>query len=593
MSDAGQSGVVVRSSLVAAGPLERIDRAFVLARQGGLELALRAWLGGGVPALALLAYYYAERVEGIGALRLPAAVALVVGFAVRSWALAGVSRSYVHALSDRAPIDQEAGGLLSVGRTSMVVALGLWIWSWGVLVSAGGGPIGIALFVPLLAVRGLVAPSWLARAGCAPESGLRAFGLAVRDAAHQRIESFLVESLVLLALFGLAANLYGVFAFFVLIGRSFLGLEMALVDEFLSFRNTFVILGVSVVSATLLEPLRAGLAAQVYVDARVRSEGLDLRAALDEAIAHTTRKRRESMPPSTSSAAKATDAASRVAAALLGLSVALGSHVVSAQDLTPDDEGPQPPRSAETTAAAPQGASPDAWTLEEASAQDAQARAQARSILSDDIFRDVEARRRDGVADLIQRLLEWLIEQLADEDVGGDVSGPAVPSVPLPGPAFFIALGVIFVLVVGVFLFLTRRRDTEASARAGGATTEVVPDPRDRTPDDWLHDAASLAAQRRFGEALRALYLATLVALDRRAWIRFEPSLTNWQYLRQMPSGAARDDFRLLTRTFDVKVYGEEPAGEEDYRASRELAERILAASRPSLPPPPSDEASG
>ena len=48
MNETARAGVVVRSSLVAAGPLERIDRAFVLARQGGLELALRAWLGGGV-----------------------------------------------------------------------------------------------------------------------------------------------------------------------------------------------------------------------------------------------------------------------------------------------------------------------------------------------------------------------------------------------------------------------------------------------------------------------------------------------------------------------------------------------------------------
>ncbi|MFN7697924.1 MAG: hypothetical protein ACK5U8_08505, partial [Deltaproteobacteria bacterium] len=132
MSATEHAGVVVRSSLAAAGPLERIDRAFVLARRGGLELTLRAWLAGGVPALAVIAYYYAERVEGIGALRLPAAFAIVAGFVVRSWALAGVSRAYARALSERAPIAPEAGGFLSVGRTAIVVAFGLWVWSWGV-----------------------------------------------------------------------------------------------------------------------------------------------------------------------------------------------------------------------------------------------------------------------------------------------------------------------------------------------------------------------------------------------------------------------------------------------------------------------------
>ena len=83
-------------------------------------------------------------------------------------------------------------------------------------------------------------------------------------------------------------------------------------------------------------------------------------------------------------------------------------------------------------------------------------------------------------------------------------------------------------------------------------------------------------------------------ANDGAPWARAATQLTivRWapKYLRQMPTGPARDDFRVLTRTFDVKVYGEEPAGEEDYQASRAIAERILSASRPSLAPPPSDE---
>ena len=559
MSDTTDAGIVIKSSLAPAGPLERIDRAFVLVRQGGLELALRAWLAGGLPALALLAYYYAERVEGIGALRLPAAAALVATFVVRAWSLANVSRAYVTALSERAPVVADAGGLLSVGRTSVVAGFGLWIWSWGVLVGAGGGPIGIALFVPLLALRGLVAPSWIARAGCAPEAGLRAFGLAVRDTTHQRLESLLVESFLLTALFGMAANLYGIFAFFVLVGRSFLGLEMALVDEFLSFRNTFVLLGVSVTSAALLEPLRAAISAQVYVDARVRAEGLDLRAALDEAVAHTTRK------------ASAASALSKVASVLLLVSIALGARGVRAQEGLV--EGGAVGQDASLSIASPE--------------DDTRARERARAILADDIFQDVEARRREGLSDLIGRLFEWLIEQFDDQEIDtSGAEGAELPSLPLPGPAFFIALGVLFALGVAIFLVLTRRREEETAANVTVAK-DAIPDPRDRSPDDWLGDAASLAAAQRWGEALRALYLATLVALDRRAWIRFEPSLTNWQYLRQMPSGLPREDFRTLTRTFDVKVYGEEPAIERDYRESRAIAERILHAARPSLPPPP------
>lgn len=567
MSEPASAAVVIRTSLAAAGPLERIDRAFVLVRRGGLDLAGRALLAGGLPALALLAYYYAERVEGIGALRLPAAAVLVGSFAVRSWALSASARGYVRALSDRAPIAPTAGGLVSVGRTAVIVGLGLWLWSWGLVLSAAGGPIGIGLFIPWLAIRGLFAPSWIARAGCAPESGWRAFRLALGDTTHQRIESFLVESFLLTALFGIALNLYGIFAFFVLVGRSFLGLEMALVDEFLSFRNTFVLLGVSLFAAVLLEPLRAALSAQVYVDARVRGEGLDLRAALDDAIAHTTRRRGPS--------ADAGDTASRAAIALLAVSLALGAGLARAQDGTAP---PSPPQT-ENVAVAP--------TLPVVTAGthpgDDAAREAAREILSRDIFHDVDARRSEGLSELIERLLAWLLDQEAPDGGGSEVEAP---SLPLPGPAFFITVGIAFAIAIAIFLVLTRRRDEELAARTAVVAPDAIPDPRDRAPDQWLEDASALAAQGRYGEALRALYLATLVALDRRAWIRFEASLTNWQYLRQMPAGEAREDFRVLTRTFDVKVYGGEAASAEDYARGRTLAERILRFSRPSLPPP-------
>lgn len=556
-----RGGVVLKGSLQPAGPLERIDRAFVLVRRGGFELAARAWLAGAVPALAVLAYFFAERVEGVGVLRLPAAAAIVAAFLVRSWVLSGVARVHVRALSDRAPIAAEGGGFLSVARTASVVGWGLWVWAWGLLVVSGAGPIGVALFLPWLALRGLAAPSWLARAGCTDASGWRGYAAAFRDTTHQRLESMLVEGLVLTALFGLAANLYGVFAVVVLVGRSFLGLEMALVDEFLSLRNTFVLLGVALVAAAALEPLRAALSAQVYVEARVRAEGLDLRAALEEAIRHTGQR------------VARTDAGRvALAVAAFGLASALTATGL-AQPLTAP--GPDAPPSSGLIAPAP---SPEQL------AGDAQARAQARDILDHDVFRDVEARRRDGVATLISRAFEALIELFVDTDGDSGAGQTSVPSMPLPGPTFFLVLGGLLVLCVGVFLVLTRRRAQEPQARIL-AVRESTPDPRDRSPDDWLGEATALAALGRHGEALRALYLATLVALDRRAWIRFEPSLTNWQYLRQLPSGSARDDFRALTRTFDRMVYGEQAADADDYARSRALAERILSSSRAEVGP--------
>jgi len=59
--------------------------------------------------------------------------------------------------------------------------------------------------------------------------------------------------------------------------------------------------------------------------------------------------------------------------------------------------------------------------------------------------------------------------------------------------------------------------------------------------------------------------------------IRFDPAMTNWQYLRHLPQGESRTLFASLCRLFDYKWYGKEPATEAEYREARAIAERLLA----------------
>ena len=59
--------------------------------------------------------------------------------------------------------------------------------------------------------------------------------------------------------------------------------------------------------------------------------------------------------------------------------------------------------------------------------------------------------------------------------------------------------------------------------------------------------------------------------------ISFEPSRTNWQYIRGMPRGETRTLFSTFTRVFDHKWYGRENTSMEDYLECRRLADRICA----------------
>lgn len=545
--------------LRSAGPLSTLDRAIGLARHSALEVAVPAWAGGSVLAAALLGIYYVERVEGISSLRLPLALLLVLAFGARSVLLARAAGRVALALWDPGRSGEATGRTVDVLRTAWVAGLGLWVWSWLLVLGSLGGPVGVVAVVPLLALRGAVAPSWLARATREPDAGWRAFGRAIGDTGGRRFEALLIEAMMLAGALGLALNLYVLLMIGLLLARSFAGIELASIETFLSPNNTFVLLTVGASALILLEPLRAALSALAYTDARVREDGLDLRAAVEDAIERSARR---APPPG-----------ARAAAALLV--VLAGSGLARAQEPPPAFPPPPLGEALDEELTEP-GERPLGLSLvghipyARPTDGDLGADERAREILSRSEFRELAEHRGDGLRELVERLFEWLLrprEELPQVDTS------ALSGLALPGAWFFIAAALVLLLAVGVFLFVTRRRERRDAASAASALTS---DPRDRPPAAFLDDAARLAESGELRDALRALYLATLVALDRRRLIAFDPHLTNWKYLRQMPRGSARDAFAAFTRLFDHKWYGREPTTPAEYERCRVLAQQIV-----------------
>jgi Domain of unknown function (DUF4129) len=109
------------------------------------------------------------------------------------------------------------------------------------------------------------------------------------------------------------------------------------------------------------------------------------------------------------------------------------------------------------------------------------------------------------------------------------------------------------------------------------ATPSQPPRVSERPAPVLLSEARALAGAGEFAAALRALYAATLAALDRSRLIQFDPARTNGHYLRAMPASATRDAFASFTTLFDRKWYGREPCSRAEYEESLELAERICA----------------
>lgn len=512
-------------------PLELLDGAWLAVRRAGSAPLLRALAAGAPLALLVIALYYFERVEGIASLRVPFALLLVLGYGWRALQLSAAARTYALAIRPSLPLAEQESRPVDVCCTAGVAGIGLWVWLWLLALFALASPWAVAGALPLLALRGAVAPSWLARSRCARERGLAAFGRAFDDTSGLRGAFLIVELLALFGSIGLFANLYALVSFSLMLADSLLGFDVAFMSTFLSPDNTFVLLLVAAATLLLFEPLRAAISAQAFVTARTRRDGADLHAAVDRVIAagRTPRRAPAAAPPSAGAAAL-----------LLLMGGALGSPARA------DDR--------------------------QESAADAFTRQQVEQILSGAEFREFAERESDPLSDWLERLFRSL------DDVGGTESNRAEPTPERKGtisPFAIMAIALVALCLLAVYVASQRTlaRPMHASEAAGAAEL-----PRARAPSSLLDEAAMLAARGDPSAALRALYLACLIALDRGRLIEFDAHKTNGQYLRAMAAGPLRDGFAGFTRVFDRTFYGHADASPADYAACRALAEQILGS---------------
>ncbi|HEY7330597.1 MAG TPA: DUF4129 domain-containing protein [Gemmataceae bacterium] len=157
------------------------------------------------------------------------------------------------------------------------------------------------------------------------------------------------------------------------------------------------------------------------------------------------------------------------------------------------------------------------------------------------------------------------------------------------GPSFlgWLLLGglALAVVVVGIFLYLTsprslKRKESERAALAAGLSAENdALQVLEQEPAALWRQADALAANERYRDAVRAVYLAVLALLHRQRLIRFEPTRTNGEYVRQVRLSEQappelHSSFQELTNGFETMWYGERLCESGDYHACRTLAEQ-------------------
>lgn len=537
----------------SAGSLRILDRAAHLVRSDARALYGLVLPASGGLALVGLVLYYVERVLGITTLRPAFALAAAALLAARAVAAGAVARN-VALLADgdtvapglaaaRAALAGRRVALARVGVLSALLDLpAIFLCAWMTEL----GPLGAVLLVPVMGLRWLGAsPTWAARVAVTRDGVGRAWLSAWRDGSGGRSKAVVVETLLALVALLVFFNGYVALLFGTMIGGTLLGLDLGFAASFLSPSNGFAVTFLVVTSLVVVEPLRMVASGLLWVDARVRHDALDLRRRVDALTADAPR-------------AAPRPAAIATAAILLALGVGLPAPAI-AQD-EPGSELAPIVELAELPALPPSPGEAD--------------RTAAARVLAAPEFAPVVQPGDGQFGDWLREVIRDLFELLMPDpdllpDFGFDFA--------LPGMRTFLIIA--FVILAGAIAFTVWA--LRASRRRGEGPAADEParaiDVRERDPVDILAEAAALRRAGELRAALRTVYLATLVQLDRRRDIVFDPTRTNWHYLRDFPAGERRDAFAALTRLFDHKWYGHEQVSDDDVGTAEGAARRILA----------------
>lgn len=171
--------------------------------------------------------------------------------------------------------------------------------------------------------------------------------------------------------------------------------------------------------------------------------------------------------------------------------------------------------------------------------------------------------RSNWLGRVLERLKNFRMPQ--DDSQPPDLSGLAAL-----GPALLLFVKLVLALVLAGFLVFAFRHFRWRRALRRRAAALLEDEETERTPDGWLERSERLAADGRYREAVRCLYLACLLRFDEHGVARFERHETNWEHLHRIsrsPKLPANLDFRPPTAAFDRIWYGQRVKGQEDYDA--------------------------
>jgi hypothetical protein len=184
-----------------------------------------------------------------------------------------------------------------------------------------------------------------------------------------------------------------------------------------------------------------------------------------------------------------------------------------------------------------------------------------------------------GVGNAIDNFFDWLFRSLPS---GSGVNAPSTPTsfgtlTPL-GWALLLLGGL---LVVGLVVYAVRGA-RQSVVRDAKVRAEAELDEENITATEALNRAQGQARDGDYRNAVRYLYLGSLLWLDERKLLRYDRSLTNREYLQQAAAnGELRERLGPVVGTFERVWYGHRDLQEDDFRAYEQQVEQLRDLEQP------------
>ncbi|MCM3079863.1 DUF4129 domain-containing protein [Brevibacillus invocatus] len=185
-------------------------------------------------------------------------------------------------------------------------------------------------------------------------------------------------------------------------------------------------------------------------------------------------------------------------------------------------------------------------------------------ILSSDEFNRQSQEGAGWIEKAINHLIEMIAKLFQVTEIPTEAAGTVSVSV--------------VIVAIGGLLFLIYWLSRKMVLQQKRERTLFVQGEKIRSYSDYLNEARQLGQQAEWREAVRHLFLALLVYLQWKKWIRIEKWKTNWEYADEIQYNypAAQDLFRRHARSFEQVWYGQEEIDQQLFWQQLQELEKLL-----------------